>query len=324
MPRGPRLDYPGSLHHVMARGIEKGLIMHDDIDRKDFLRRLGAVAEDTSTVVYAYAIMPNHFHLLVKSGQNGLPTFMRRLLTGHAQYFNKRHKRVGHLFQNRYRSEVCEEESYFSTLIAYIHLNPVKAGIVKSVNDLLTYPWTSHPVILGKTMQPWVDVEYVLHYFSRYHDNPYQGYLDFLSAEVKHDREAELSGSEKRHVQDSAQEVENERKQNIKPKQGIGILGDQEFIDEVLAERDIGAASKADKVSMIAKAYGDLAETCRSNGVSEHELQSGGRTRPLPEIRRILACRFVKEYGLSKADVGRILGVTLNAVIYMVRKGSGR
>jgi len=98
MPRQPRLDAPGTLHHVIVRGLEQGKIVRDQADRKEFVRRLGEVAAATKTAIYAWALLANHAHLLMRSGPQGLPRFMRRLLTGYAIYFNRRHKRYGHLF----------------------------------------------------------------------------------------------------------------------------------------------------------------------------------------------------------------------------------
>src|ERR1043166_1351650 len=125
MPRGPRLDAPGTLHHVMARGIERGAIFRDDLDRDSFLRRLARLANAGAIDVFAWALLPNHVHLLAKTALQPLSMAMRSLLTGHALWFNRRHERVGHVFQNRFRSIVCEEEPYFLELVRYIHLNPV-------------------------------------------------------------------------------------------------------------------------------------------------------------------------------------------------------
>ncbi|PIY21949.1 MAG: transposase, partial [Deltaproteobacteria bacterium CG_4_10_14_3_um_filter_60_8] len=108
MPRQARLDTPGTLHHVIVRGIEKRRIVDDRRDREDFVARLGTVAADTATVIYAWALMKNHAHLLLRSSEFGLSGFMRRLLTGYAITYNNRHRRHGHLFQNRYKSIVCE------------------------------------------------------------------------------------------------------------------------------------------------------------------------------------------------------------------------
>jgi putative transposase len=129
MPRQARLDAPGTLHHVILRGLERGAIVKDEADREAFVTRLGAVARATGTSIYAWALLPNHAHLLLRSGPAGLPGFMRRLLTGYAVTFNRRHKRAGHLFQNRYKSIVCEEDAYFRELVRYLHLNPARADL---------------------------------------------------------------------------------------------------------------------------------------------------------------------------------------------------
>jgi len=154
MPRLARLDAPGLLQHVMARGIERRDIFKDDKDRKAFLERLATVLEETQTQCYAWALIPNHFHLLLRTGLIPLSKVMRRLMTGYAVTFNKRHKRSGHLFQNRYKSVVCEEDPYLLELIRYIHLNPLRASVVKDLMELDKYPWCGHSAILGKRKNP--------------------------------------------------------------------------------------------------------------------------------------------------------------------------
>jgi REP element-mobilizing transposase RayT len=113
MPRKSRIDAPGALHHIIARGIDRGLIFRDEVDRDRFLERLGTLLSETRTACYAWALLPNHFHLLVRAGAVPVAGLMRRLLTGHAIVFNRRHRRWGHLFQNRYKSILCQEEPYF-------------------------------------------------------------------------------------------------------------------------------------------------------------------------------------------------------------------
>ena len=112
MPRQARLDAPGTLHHVMLRGIEKSTLFRDDEDRKDFLARVGDLTEKTKTRILAWVLMDNHVHFLLISGPEGISSFMRKLLTGYAIRFNRKHQRSGHLFQNRYKSIVCEKDPY--------------------------------------------------------------------------------------------------------------------------------------------------------------------------------------------------------------------
>jgi len=154
MPRQPRLDAPGLLQHVMARGIERRKLFRDDKDRKSFLDRLADILEETQTQCYAWALIPNHFHLLLRTGPTPLSKVMRRLMTGYAVTFNKRHKRSGHLFQNRYKSIICEEDPYLLELIRYIHLNPLRAGIVNDLKELDKYRWTGHSAILSHRRNP--------------------------------------------------------------------------------------------------------------------------------------------------------------------------
>lgn len=136
MPRKSRIDAAGALHHVIMRGIEHSKIFRDDADRDDFLRRLSLILKDTKTVCYAWALIPNHIHLLLKTGKSSLSLVMRRLLTGYAVSYNRRYKRHAHLFQNRYKSILCQEDSYFLELVRYIHLNPFRAGIVSDMSSL--------------------------------------------------------------------------------------------------------------------------------------------------------------------------------------------
>jgi REP element-mobilizing transposase RayT len=111
MPRLARLDITGLLQHVIVRGIERRDIFIDDIDRQNFVGRVTTLLPETGVCCYAWAILSNHFHTLLMPTATPLASFMRRLLTGYAVTFNRRHNRCGHLFQNRYKSIVCEEEN---------------------------------------------------------------------------------------------------------------------------------------------------------------------------------------------------------------------
>ena len=136
MPRKARLDIPGLLQHVIVRGIERRKIFLDDDDRSLFLNRFSSLLEETETECFAWALIPNHFHLLIKCNKIKLSSFMRRLLTGYAINFNHRHNRAGYLFQNRYKSIVCDIDSYLYELVRYIHLNPIRARIVPDISSL--------------------------------------------------------------------------------------------------------------------------------------------------------------------------------------------
>ncbi len=165
MPRRSRIDTAGALHHVMVRGIERGTIFRNDSDRNHFLERLGEILQDTKTPCYAWALIPNHFHLLLRTGTVPISTVMRRLLTGYALWYNRTHRRHGHLFQNRFKSILCQEDAYLLELVRYIHLNPMRAHLVKDLDELNRYPYCGHGVLMEKVKNPWQDTESVLGMF---------------------------------------------------------------------------------------------------------------------------------------------------------------
>lgn len=156
MPRQARLDAPGTLHHVMGRGIEKTAIFRKEEDRKDFLNRVALLYQGKAWKVYAFALMDNHFHLLVRTERQSLSYSMKKLLTGYVVNFNRRHKRYGHLFQNRYKSIICEDDPYLLELTRYIHLNPLRAAVVKGIGELNRYEWTGPPLTQMLLPSRWI------------------------------------------------------------------------------------------------------------------------------------------------------------------------
>jgi REP element-mobilizing transposase RayT len=148
MPRRARIDAPGALHHIMVRGMERRDIYLEDEDRLDFMKRLSGLLTETRTECFAWALMSNHFHLLLQTGDVPVATVMRRLLTGYAVRFNHRHKRHGALFQNRYKSILCQQETYLLELVRYIHLNPLHAGLVMDLKELDAFAFSGHAALM--------------------------------------------------------------------------------------------------------------------------------------------------------------------------------
>src|SRR5512137_864770 len=167
MPRTARLDIAGVLQHVIVRGVEQRDIFLDDYDRQAFLDRFCGLLTKMNTECLAWSLMRNHVHMLLRPSVGNLGQFMRRLLTGYAVTFNLRHHRSGHLFQNRYKSIICEEDPYLLELVRYIHLNPLRAGIVKDIDELIGYPWSGHAVLLGRRAMEGQNTEEVLGYFGK-------------------------------------------------------------------------------------------------------------------------------------------------------------
>lgn len=149
MPRGPRVQFPGGVYHVICRGNNRERIFRDDFDRERYLKLLRDYRDRRNIVIHAYVLMPNHVHLLVETPSQPLSEFMRGLNTAYTMGFNRRHLRVGHVFQGRYKSHVVEKDRYLLELTRYIHLNPVRAGLV---NRPERYPWSSFREFIGRAI----------------------------------------------------------------------------------------------------------------------------------------------------------------------------
>jgi REP element-mobilizing transposase RayT len=198
MPRVARLDIPGLLQHVIVRGVERREIFLSDYDRNQFLDRLSNLLIDTETLCYAWSLMPNHFHLLLLPVRFKLAVVMRRLLTGYAVTFNLIHNRMGHLFQNRYKSIVCDKEAYLIELIRYIHLNPIRAGLVNTLQDLDRYPWSGHAVLMGNRKMEGQVVEEILQLFGKTLLRARGKYRQFVADGLLMGRRSDLVGEMKR------------------------------------------------------------------------------------------------------------------------------
>src|SRR5665647_2349785 len=194
MPRLAKLDIAGLLQHVIVRGIERRDIFNDDYDRQLFVDRLISLLSETGVHCYAWAILSNHFHLLLMPTSTPLAHFMRRLLTGYAVSFNRRNQRSGHLFQNRYKSIVCEEEPYLLELVRYIHLNPLRAGMIASLEELDLYPWSGHAVLLGHRPLAGQETAAILERFGQRITTARQNYRQFIAEGIKTGRREDLVG----------------------------------------------------------------------------------------------------------------------------------
>jgi len=320
MPRSARLDAPGVLHHVIGRGIERRSIFLSDADRNDFLSRLALLSEEGCLKVYAWVLLPNHFHLLCKTGKMPLSANMRRLLTGYAVRFNLRHKRSGHLFQNRYKSIVCQEDSYLTELVRYIHLNLMRAGIAKSLGELNRSPWSGHSALMGYQKRLWQDTEYVLSYFGKGVGRR-KKYFRYLKDGMKVGRKPELVGGGLIRSMGGWSEVLGLRRRGGKTAADERILGDGEFVETVLEEWDeIGKATL--RLHGVRKSLSLLAEQiCQDCGVTMEELKSGSRRQVVLSARGEFSQVAVKGFGYSGAEVARFLGVSCSCVTRIVANG---
>lgn len=311
MPRQPRLDIPHVLHHVIVRGIERRDIFADDTDRERFVARLSSLLTKGATKCYAWSLMSNHFHLLLMTTTASLADTMRSLLTGYAVYFNRKYQRSGHLFQNRYKSILCEEEPYLLELIRYIHLNPLRAGLVPDLDSLERYPWSGHAVLLGNLTIEGQEKDAVLSRFGKGRARALRGYRQFIADGVAAGHRNDLiGGGLKRslHGQEASQEriAYDER-----------ILGSGDFVENLTG---VGSSQKS-KVSPIS--LEDLLQkVCQATEVKREILLRPGRVRAVARARAIFCCLSVQEYGYTGKEAGTILGFGSAGVSIAVKRGS--
>ena len=314
MPRQARLDTPGALHHIMVRGINRSDIFDDDEDRSRFLTRLGQNILETQSSLYAWVLMETHVHLLVRSGPQGISALMRKLLTWYAQYYNRRHRRTGHLFENRYKSILCEEENYLLALVRYIHLNPVRAKLVKTMEELDLYPWSGHRMIIGKDEYPWMDRAYILGQFASTKRKAIQAYHRFVQDGLAEGRRPELTGGGLIRSQGGWSQVLALRSKGEKEPSDERILGSGGFVEQILQEaeerqlRQMRLRRKGKRIEDI------IQEECGKRKVSEQELRKGGRRPLVSKVRAAIAYRSKEELGVSGAEIARHLGVNTSSI----------
>ncbi|MBI2889534.1 MAG: transposase [Nitrospirae bacterium] len=324
MPRGPRLDVPGALHHVMARGIERRQVFRDDVDRDDFLSRLGSLAGEKAWVVYAWALLPNHFHLLVRTARQPLPRCMRRLMTGYAGFFNRRHGRSGHVFQNRYKSVVVEEESYFLELVRYLHLNPVRAGVVGGLDELDRYAYAGHSALIGHVERDWQETEAVLERYGRTLVRARRAYRRFLQEGMARGRRSDLVGGGLVRSAGGWAAVRELRRGREAYLGDERVLGSSRYVERLLKEMEGREAAKMSR-GRSAPAFEELAaKMAKEWGVSVGALTGGGRARRVSQARAALAHAWVEEFGRSGVELARRMGVKPQSVYEAIERARSR
>ncbi|MEJ2689973.1 MAG: transposase [Deltaproteobacteria bacterium] len=306
MPRSARLDIPGLLQHVIVRGVERCDIFIDHDDRCDFTERLQLLLQEEEVDCLAWALMSNHFHLLLRPRVTTLAKFMRRLLTGYAVAFNLRHNRCGHLFQNRYKSIVCDEDAYLLELVRYIHLNPLRAGIVPDLPSLERFPWSGHSPLMGNRAFEGQNVDEVLGFFGKNATNARCRYRSFVKDGISMGNRDDLVG---RRVS---------RRQASRPASPFPddprILGGAKFSESLRKNQELRPRIRAREPipEIIRRISGSL-------DVSHRAVASTSRQARVLQARAMV-CRAAVEAGHSGAEVGRHLGMSRSGVCAALKR----
>ena len=181
MARPLRIEYPGAFYHVTSRGNEQKDIFKSDIDREKFLSYLVSASERYGAEIHAYCLMTNHYHMMLETPLGNLSQIMKHINSSYTSYFNIKHKRVGHLLQGRYKAILVQADAYAAELSRYIHLNPVRAGMVKFPED---YRWTSYRFYTEGGEPLWLNTKFILGYFGTGIPESRRNYMSYVNEKV--------------------------------------------------------------------------------------------------------------------------------------------
>jgi len=321
MPRKARIDAPGALHHIIVRGIARRKIFYDDEDRDNLLNRFRRLLTDTNTACFAWALIPNHFHLLLRTGFTPIATVMRRLLTGYAVSFNNRHKRHGHLFQNRYKSILCQEDSYLLELVRYIHLNPIRAGIVSDLKELDYYKYCGHSSLMGKKKQKWQDTQYVLSLFENNLTIARRRYRSYVHKGIDQGKRPDLTGGGLIRSMGGWSVVKAMRKTNSLMKGDERILGDGDFVEKVLRQ-----AQEMMEDSQTLKLRGFdydwlVKHVAKVMGIEPEDVLARGKSRQFVKARALLCYWGTRDFGMTTIELARKLNLSQPTVSQAAMRG---
>jgi putative transposase len=321
MPRKARIDAPGALHHIVIRGIERKPIFKDSIDIQDFVERLGNIMTESLTPCFAWVLMTNHAHMLLRTGLAPISTVMRRLLTGYAQQFNRRHRRYGQLFQNRYKSFLCEEERYLLELVRYIHLNPIRAGIIKDLKLLNSYSRSGHAVLMGAIKHEWQDAKYALARFGDGLKEARKSYFRFVGRAIDQGRRPELVGGGLVRSVGGWSALNALRDSEMRMISDERILGSSEFVEKVLKSAN-EAYERKTKIRAKGITLGQLIDNVAAELDMDVELiLSASRQRSVALARSIICCLAVDQLMLSNTFIASRLNLTPSAVSKLLSRG---
>ncbi len=296
MARKARVEYPGAFYHVMTRGNQKGSIFKDDKDRLRFLQKLIEYKEKYGFSLYAYILMKNHIHLLIETKNAPLSKIMQGFLQSYTQWYNGKYRTVGHLFQGRYKAILCDKKMYLLNLIRYIHLNCVRAGLVRNPVE---YKWSSHRIYLGYEESKLIDIDFILSHFSRNKQEAVQMYEIFV---------LEWLGDSSK---DEFYNVIDQR-----------FLGEGDFVVEV--KNRIGEELQ-EKDAIRNKVLDEIASGVEQlTGVGLDDLRGRSRGKEKIEARGLFICLALIYSKSKRGEIASYLDRTSKMVSYLEKKIDNR
>lgn len=321
MPRQSRIEISGCVYHIIARGINGEKIFIDDNDRASFLNRFEQVVKDGNGICYGWSLMPNHCHLIIRMGKKPVSWLMRKLLTGYAVYFNRRHKRRGYLFQNRYKSILCQEDAYLLELIRYVHLNPIRAKVVGGLRALEVNDWTGYKALMGKIEHSFQETDEVLMMFSGTKLQARERLKQFMEDGLGQGKRDDLTGGGLRR---SAGGWENVKQLQAKKEYWRGdsrILGDGTFVEKMLveAEQEFKRKEKIRRAGIDINRLKHL--VCNEFAIRGSDLRMKGRANVTAKAKAVFAYYANCELGINYREIAEELRCSPPAITRLIRKG---
>jgi hypothetical protein len=265
--------------------------------------------------------MPNHFHLLLRTGNAPIFKVMSRLLSGYAGSFNRRHRRSGHLFHNRYKSILCQEDSYLLVLVRYIHLNPLRSELAATMDALDRYRFSGHSTLMGYQDNAWQDVNTVLPLFGKRISAARMAYRAFVEEGISLGKRPELTGGGLIRSMGGWGAVTSLRRLREHVKGDERILGDSDFVESVLLEQN---ERLEHRYALQSQGYDFQSVLRRVGGIfglKAEEVLSPGKQPRRVEARSVACFWAVRELGMTTVEVSRRLGITQSAVTKAVYRG---
>lgn len=321
MPRKARIDAAGALNHIIVRGIERRKIFWEDDDRDFFVKRLDHVLTETHTDCFAWALIPNHIHLLLRTGLTPISTVMRRLLTGYAIQFNRRHRRHGHLFQNRYKSILCQEDPYLKELVRYIHLNPLRARLVADYKSLKGFGYSGHSALIGQCPRQWQNTEYILSLFGRNTSVARRSYSEFVERGISDVERTELVGGGLIRSLGGWVAAKVMRGSTERIKGDERILGDGDYVKAVLANCK---QQLERRYQYLARGYDFdwlVVRVAALLSLDPEIITRQGRYPETVEARSVLCYWAARELGLTTLELSKRLRISQPTASQSVKRG---
>ena len=293
----------------MARGNEGKKIFSGDEDRDFFLDNLELQLRKAGYLLYAWCLMDNHYHLLIRVNEFPLGIFMRQVNGRYAQYFRKKSKTRGYFFQDRYKSIVSQDQYYIEQMVRYIHLNPIRAGICKTLKGLDTYPWCGHAVVAGRRAWNIQNTHDVLRCFANQEKDAIVQYRSFLKEGLKN--EPEIHTEIRRSNQDS---------ENVH-QTGCWVIGNKEFVRKALAS-DREKRARLKEYARLNISLDQIAtDISKRYRLLKDEIKVRGRNNAQSEARKVFAFVSNREYQFAVCEIARYLNISSQSVSNLVREG---